>query len=191
VDGFKKDDPVIAIATQVAEMSLDLSATLLISQIADPAGLIQRLGRLNRKYCGHALDAIFYPPPNRYPYEQEEIDQGTILIESFGGEVNQAQLAAWLEKTGTQGEPKTHMVLLDGKWRTYPAALREAGYTVTALLEQDIATVNSSKASEIPHYTVPLTAKKTKHWQRHKKGFLIAPKEEWTYSKEIGAQEMK
>jgi CRISPR-associated endonuclease/helicase Cas3 len=146
---------------------------------------------LNRKYCGHALDAIFYPPPNRYPYKQEEIDQGTILIESLGGEVNQAQLAAWLEKTGTQGEPKTHMVLLDGRWRTYPAALREPGYTVTALLEQDIATVNSIKASEIPRYTVPLDAKKTKHWQRHKKGFLIAPKEEWTYSKEIGAQEMK
>ncbi|MEG4242923.1 MULTISPECIES: CRISPR-associated helicase Cas3' [unclassified Microcoleus] len=191
LDGFKKDEPVIAIATQVAEMSLDLSATLLVSQLADPAGLIQRLGRLNRKYCGHALDAMFYPPPNRYPYEQEEIAQGRILIQSFDGEVNQAQLAAWLEKMGIQGKPKTQMVLLDGKWRTYPAALREAGYTVTALLEQDIATVNSSKASELSRYTVPLTAKETKHWQRHKKGFLIAPKEEWTYSKEIGAKEVK
>lgn len=191
LDGFKKDEPVIAIATQVAEMSLDLSATLLVSQLADPAGLIQRLGRLNRKYCGHALDAMFYPPPNRYPYEQEEIDQGRILIQSFDGEVNQAQLAAWLEKMGIQGKPKTHMVLLDGKWRTYSAALRKAGYTVTALLEQDIATVDSNKASEIPRYTVPLAAKKTKDWPRHKKGFLIAPKEEWTYSKEIGAQEVK
>ncbi len=190
VDGFKKDDPVIAIATQVAEMSLDLSATLLVSQIADPAGLIQRLGRLNRKYCGHALDAMFYPPQSRYPYEQEEIAQGKMLIQSFSGEVNQAQLAAWLEKTGTQGEPKTHMALLDGRWRTYPAALREAGYTVTALLEQDIATVNSIKASEIPRYTVPLTAKKTKHWQRHKKGFLIAPSSEWGYSTDVGAYEM-
>jgi CRISPR-associated endonuclease/helicase Cas3 len=190
VDGFKKDDPVIAIATQVAEMSLDLSATLLVSQIADPAGLIQRLGRLNRKYCGHALDAMFYPPQSRYPYRQEEIDQGTMLIQSFSGEVNQAQLAAWLEKTGTQGEPKTHMVLLDGRWRTYPAALREAGYTVTALLEQDVAAVNSGKASEIPRYTVPLTAKKTKHWQRHKKGFLIAPSSEWGYSTDVGAYEI-
>ncbi|MEG4494336.1 CRISPR-associated helicase Cas3' [Microcoleus sp. D3_18_C4] len=191
LDGFKKDEPVIAIATQVAEMSLDLSATLLVSQLADPAGLIQRLGRLNRNYCGHALDAMFYPPPNRYPYEQEEIDQGRILIQSFDGEVNQAQLAAWLEKMGIQGKPKTHMVLLDGKWRTYSAALRKAGYTVTALLEQDIAIVDSNKASEIPRYTVPLAAKKTKDWPRHKKGFLIAPKEEWTYSKEIGAQEVK
>jgi CRISPR-associated endonuclease/helicase Cas3 len=104
--------------------------------------------------------------------------------------VNQAQLAGWLEKTGTQGEPRTHMVLLDGKWRTYPAALREAGYTVTALLEQDIATVNSIKASEIPRYTVPLTAKKTKHWQRHKKGFLIAPSSEWGYSTDVGAYEI-
>ena len=54
VDGFKPENPpILAIATQVAEMSLDLSATLLVTQIADPAGLIQRLGRLNRKYCGH------------------------------------------------------------------------------------------------------------------------------------------
>lgn len=171
-------------------MSLDLSATLLVSQIADPAGLIQRLGRLNRKYCGHALDAIFYPPPNRYPYKQEEIDQGKMLIQSFSGEVNQAQLAAWLEKTVTQGEPKTHMVLLDGRWRTYPAALREAGYTVTALLEQDIATVNSIKTSEIQRYTVPLDAKKMKHWKPHKKGFLIARSSEWGYSTDVGAYEI-
>jgi len=43
VDRFKGDGAVMAVATQVAEMSLDLSATLLVSQIADPAGLIQRL----------------------------------------------------------------------------------------------------------------------------------------------------
>ncbi|MEM9809108.1 MAG: CRISPR-associated helicase Cas3', partial [Cyanobacteria bacterium P01_D01_bin.56] len=62
VDGFGEDKPpILAIATQVAEMSLDLSASLLVTQVADPAGLIQRLGRLNRRYCGHALDAIFYP----------------------------------------------------------------------------------------------------------------------------------
>jgi CRISPR-associated endonuclease/helicase Cas3 len=55
VDRFKAEGAVMAIATQVAEMSLDLSATLLVSQIADPAGLIQQLGRLNRRYCGHVL----------------------------------------------------------------------------------------------------------------------------------------
>ncbi len=192
VNGFKPENPpILAIATQVAEMSLDLSATLLVTQIADPAGLIQRLGRLNRKYCGHALDAMFYPPKNRYPYEQAALDAGKALIASFGEAVNQAQLAAWLEQSAEQGKPKTRMVLLDGKWRTYPAALREAGYTVTALLEVDKPNWQGAKTSDLARYAVPLTAKKTAHWERHKKGHLIAPKAEWRYCKNMGAQEVK
>jgi CRISPR-associated endonuclease/helicase Cas3 len=191
VNGFKPEQPpILAIATQVAEMSLDLSATLLVTQIADPAGLIQRLGRLNRRYCGHALDAIFYPPDSRYPYEQKELDAGQALIESFSGEVNQAQLAAWLEQSSEQGKPKTRMVLLDGKWRTYPAALREAGYTVTALLEVDKHNWQGAKTSDLARYAVPLKAKKTAHWERHKKGYLIAPATEWGYSSDVGAYEM-
>jgi CRISPR-associated endonuclease/helicase Cas3 len=192
VNGFKPDNPpILAIATQVAEISLDLSATLLVTQIADPAGLIQRLGRLNRQYCGHPLDAMFYLPESRYPYEEGVLKQGEKLIESFSGEVNQAQLAAWLEQSNEQGKPKTRMVLLDGKWRTYPAALREAGYTVTALLEVDKPNWEKAKTSDLARYAVPLAAKKTAHWERHKKGYPIAPKEEWRYSKNIGAQEVK
>jgi CRISPR-associated endonuclease/helicase Cas3 len=192
VDGFKPEaPPILAIATQVAEMSLDLSATLLVTQISDPAGLIQRLGRLNRKYCGYALDAMFYPPESRYPYEDSDLKEGEQLIQAHGGEVNQAQLAAWLEQSSEQGKPKTKMVLLDGKWRTYPAALREAGYTVTALLQSDKANWSKAKTSDLARYAVPLTAKKTAHWERHKKGYPIAPEKEWRYCKQIGAQEVK
>jgi CRISPR-associated endonuclease/helicase Cas3 len=192
VDGFKPEaPPILAIATQVAEMSLDLSATLLVTQIADPAGLIQRLGRLNRKYCGHVLDAMFYPPESRYPYEDSDLKQGEQLIRDHPGEGNQAQLAAWLERSGTQGKPKMKTVLLDGKWRTYPAALREAGYTVTALLEVDKPNWGTAKTSELARYAVPLTAKQTGHWERHRKGHPIAPVKEWQYNKQLGAQEVK
>jgi CRISPR-associated endonuclease/helicase Cas3 len=192
VDGFKPENPpILAIATQVAEMSLDLSATLLVTQIADPAGLIQRLGRLNRRYCGHMLDAVFYPPESHYPYEEKELKQGERLIKEQNGEVNQAQLAAWLEKSSEEGTPKTKMVLLDGKWRTYPAALREAGYTVTALLEADKSSWVQAKTSDLARYAVPLTAKKTTHWGERHKGYPIAPEKEWRYCKNIGAQEVK
>ncbi len=191
VDGFRQNRPILAIATQVAEMSLDLSATLLVTQIADPAGLIQRLGRLNRQHCGRSLDALFYPPESRYPYEDADLNQGEQLIQEHSGDVNQAQLAAWLEQSTDQGTLKTRMVLLDGKWRTYPAALREAGYTVTALLEVDKKNWEVAKASDLARCAVPLKAKKTTHWERHKKGYLIAPKEEWRYCKHIGAQEVK
>jgi CRISPR-associated endonuclease/helicase Cas3 len=134
---------------------------------------------------------MFYPPKSRYPYEQEDLDAGKTLIESLNGEVNQAQLAAWLEQSSEQGKPKNRVVLLDGKWRTYPAALREAGYTVTALLEVDKSNWQGVKTSNLARFAVPLTAKKTAHWERHKKGYLIAPEAEWRYCKNIGAQEVR
>jgi len=271
--------PVLAVTTQVAEMSLDLSATLLVTQIADPAGLIQRLGRLNRKYCGHALDAIFYPDPapDKRPYTDKQKADGSNLIQTFGGEVNQAQLANWLEKLGTQSKPKNHFVLLDGKWRSYPAPLREADYTITALLQEDLPKLAAKKKAickqeasklydnlatrfgkNLPEllvrskelvnaelsrsnlelavrlkteiqvflkqfpkvvrtewlefirndlsaakaklqsecrkllldHSIPLRANHTKHWERHK-GYLVAPPDEWNYTTEKGAQEIR
>ncbi|OKH24701.1 CRISPR-associated helicase/endonuclease Cas3 [Chroogloeocystis siderophila] len=193
VDAFKPEQkkPVLAIATQVAEMSLDLSATLLISQIADPAGLIQRLGRLNRRYCGRALDAIFYDDEKiDYPYSQKELDDGLRLIQSFTGEVCQGDLARWLESSEQKGKSDPQSVLLDGHWRTYSTSLREAGFNVTALLEQDLNKVKSLPAKEIPRYTVPIPAKNTHKWERYK-FYPVAPKKQWSYSAELGAYELK
>ncbi|ELR97558.1 CRISPR-associated helicase/endonuclease Cas3 [Gloeocapsa sp. PCC 73106] len=195
VDAFKANhtQPVLAIATQVAEMSLDLSATLLVSQIADPAGLIQRLGRLNRRYCGRALDALFYTDEKTgFPYSQEQLEQGLKLIQSFTGEVCQADLAQWLESVAKKGNPDTGSVLLDQSWRTYPASLREAGFTVTVLLEQDLRTVKYLSSKELPRYTVPIIAniKEVKTWKKHK-FYPIAPSDRWNYSPDLGVYEIK
>lgn len=193
VDRFKTDGAVMAVATQVAEMSLDLSATLLVSQIADPAGLIQRLGRLNRRYCGHALDALFYPDEQvGFPYKQHELDMGAAMLQSFSTEVCQADLAAWLEQAAVQGNPDRCSVWLDGEWRTYSTSLREAGYTITALLEQDLETVKKLPAKRLPRYTVPLVVKdkQTKGWKKCR-WYPVAPADAWGYSSEIGAYELK
>ncbi|WP_144873079.1 CRISPR-associated helicase Cas3', partial [Hyella patelloides] len=188
VDGFKQDEPILAIATQVAEMSLDLSATLLVSQIADPAGLIQRLGRLNRRYCGRALDALFYPDEKvGYPYSEKQLNDGLKLIESFKGENGQRDLAQWLEDSDTRSQPDTQSVLLDGAWRTYPTSLRKEGFNITVLLEQDLATIKLLPAKEIPRYTVPIPAKNYHSWDKYK-FYLIAPTEIWSYSPELGAK---
>jgi CRISPR-associated endonuclease/helicase Cas3 len=49
IDEFKrKNSPAILITTQVAEMSLNLSADLLVTDLAPIPPLIQRFGRLNR-----------------------------------------------------------------------------------------------------------------------------------------------
>ena len=191
VDGFKQDEPLIAIATQVAEMSLDLSATLLVSQIADPAGLIQRLGRLNRRDCGHSKDALFYPDDKvGYPYSEKQLNDGLKLIESFTGEVCQRDLAQWLKDSDPRGQPETSSVLLDGGWRTYLTSLRQEGFNVTVLLERDLATIKSLPVKQIPRYTVPIPAKKYHSWDKYK-FYPIAPTEIWGYSSELGAYELK
>lgn len=195
IAAFKGNKPVIAIATQVAEMSLDLSATLLVSQIANPAGLIQRLGRLNRRYIGRSLDAIFYPDPKvRFPYSQEDLDSGRTMLETFTDEVSQVALAEWLERSPQQGKPDKETVLFNEikKWQAYPAPCREAGHTVTALLEQDKQIVDKLPAKVLPKYTIPLlSTKKGQKWERHRKGYPIAPSREWAYSTELGAYLIK
>ncbi|MEO0949064.1 MAG: CRISPR-associated helicase Cas3' [Cyanobacteria bacterium J06641_5] len=195
VDAFKPErtEPVLAIATQVAEMSLDLSATLLVSQIAEPPALIQRLGRLNRRYCGRSLDALFYPDPkDDRPYSRSQLDRGEAMIRELTGEVNQADLAQWLEQEENSLKPDLHSVLLDGEWRTYPAPLREAGVTVTALLEQDRQEFEKSGRSKLNLYAVPLLAdsRAVKHWDRHK-GYPIAPKDQFAYCRARGATAIK
>jgi len=193
VDRFNAEGAVMVIATQVAEMSLDLSATLLVSQIANPAGLIQRLGRLNRRYCGHALDALFYPDEKtEFPYSQDDLDEGAALIQNFTGEVCQADLAMWLEKTAAQGKPDRDSVWLDGQWRTYPASLREAGHTTTVLLEEDVKTVEKLPAKRLPRYTVPLVvnSKQTKGWKKCRR-YPVAPAGAWGYSSDIGVYELR
>ena len=186
----KQKKPVLAITTQVAEMSLDLSATLLVSQIADPAALIQRLGRLNRRYCGHPLDALFYSDEKvGRPYSQEQLEAGRKLVDSFGAEISQGELADWLEKSEQFGDPQKYSVLLDGLWRTYPAALRKEGFNITVLLEQDVKEIKSLPSKEIPRYTVPIPANNTKNWAKHK-FYPIAPREKWQYSSEEGASKI-
>jgi CRISPR-associated endonuclease/helicase Cas3 len=195
IESFKENKPVIAIATQVAEMSLDLSATLLVSQIANPAGLIQRLGRLNRRYIGQSLDAIFYPDTKvGFPYSKGDLDSGQSMLETFRGEVSQADLAEWLERSPQQGKPDKETVLFNDlkKWQAYPDRCRDVGHTVTALLEQDKLIVDKLPAKVLPKYTIPLLANnKVQKWERHRKGYPIAPSSEWAYSTELGAYLIK
>ncbi|MCW6038672.1 CRISPR-associated helicase Cas3' [Spirulina subsalsa FACHB-351] len=191
VGAFKPEhqEPVLAITTQVAEMSLDLSATLLVSQVANPAGLIQRLGRLNRRYCGRPLDALFYPDEKvGYPYSSEELNQGLQLIQSFPGDVCQRDLAQWLENIAVQGQPETDSVLLDKTWQTYSTSLRKASFNATVLLEQDLPMLKILGRKQIPRYTVPIPikSKEMKAWKKYKL-YPLAPTQKWDYSSEFGA----
>jgi CRISPR-associated endonuclease/helicase Cas3 len=76
VDAFdpNRQGGLLAVTTQVAEMSLDLDADLLISEIAPIPALIQRLGRLNRRVTegkpGTPRKALFLKPLRTKPYQE-------------------------------------------------------------------------------------------------------------------------
>jgi CRISPR-associated endonuclease/helicase Cas3 len=65
----------IAVATQVVEAGVDVSASTLFTETAPWASLVQRFGRCNRR--GEFEDArVFWASPSKYlPYEPDEIAQ--------------------------------------------------------------------------------------------------------------------
>ncbi len=78
IDGFLPHQPaMLAVTTQVAEMSLDLSADLLVSEYAPVPAMIQRMGRLNRfeEIPQDIAVASFIEPENCHPYTFKDKDE--------------------------------------------------------------------------------------------------------------------
>ncbi|NMC68266.1 MAG: CRISPR-associated helicase Cas3' [Spirochaetales bacterium] len=67
--------PFILIATQVIEISLDISCDMMYTEIAPPDAIGQRGGRLNRKgkVCSNGVlhEMKIYTPESRFPYDEE------------------------------------------------------------------------------------------------------------------------
>ena len=218
IDNFDKDVniPVLAITTQVCEMSLDINADLLVSAIAPAAALIQRMGRLNRRIKDQSEGtrrAIIYPWENKQPYSKEELETGIELIKQLPSKnaVSQVDLADISEKLNSSKPSIVKSNWLEGNWCTHPGFLREAGYTITVLLEEDekkiwkIAEAQEQELlkqgkkesrmklfmKEALRWSVPIRiVKGFKDWKR-RKFYPIAPKDIIKYSEETGAEPCK
>jgi CRISPR-associated endonuclease/helicase Cas3 len=88
---------VLALCTQVCEMSLDLDADLLVTERAPITSLIQRMGRCNRKSklpLASLGEVLVYRPPDDRPYSRDVLlglDKFLERLTSWGT-VSQAQL---------------------------------------------------------------------------------------------------
>lgn len=187
---------IVAVTTQVAEMSLDLDADLLISEIAPIPALIQRLGRLNRRVTeeepGSPREAFFLTPENAPPYEDEEL----MLAEKWVNELmklNRPLAQADLSERFNALSPLKELTIdirnrwLDDGWMATPELVREIGYSVSVILAEDEKACRQSSA-EIIKRAIPMNynANRMKGWPEFK-GHLIAPPGAIDYNKERGA----
>ncbi|WP_019500469.1 CRISPR-associated helicase/endonuclease Cas3 [Pseudanabaena sp. PCC 6802] len=207
IQAFDSAVPCLVITTQVCEMSLDLSADLLVTAMAPAAALIQRLGRLNRKLEEYAPEqfrvekictAIFYAWDGM-PYTNEEMRTGIRLVEALNDydAISQEDLASTAKEIALPIPKKEDIssAWLELDWENYPVPLREGGGTITVLLEDDMAAIKEASQAnqksfmqETQAWSVPIRL--VKGWETWKrcKFYLRAPGDAVQYSEEMGAE---
>ncbi len=209
VKAFGLNGPVFAVTTQVCEMSLDLSAFLLVTAMAPAAALVQRLGRLNRKVLeeaggnvrlayGEICNALIYPWTEKYPYEEEIVSGEQLLALLPDLDISQENLATAAAQLSSSTPKAVSSNWLDGNWRSFPGPLRNAGHTLTVLLEQDLAEIRKAARRSGKHFsleaqrwTVPITLPNHyRDWEREGV-YLVAPTGAVEYCSQTGAKSCK
>jgi CRISPR-associated endonuclease/helicase Cas3 len=160
IDAFQNHEGgVLAITTQVCEMSLDLNAHVLISEVAPIPALIQRMGRCNRrteKESDPMGEVYLHFPEADRPYPREELQTALKFIEDIADQgVSQAQLQELLESYTARQETEVQRLmtfLVDGFWsRGGMEELRDGeDYTVPAILDHDVESFLSMQTRHEP-----------------------------------------
>ena len=158
VDGFR--DParaVVAITTQVCEMSLDIDADLLISELAPVPALVQRFGRANRHRArGNDFRAtiVTYAPAAAVPYTREDLGAARAFLAEVSGEaVSQRDLAEALERHAP-GEPAADgsARLLESGYYAIPGPFRDDNdHTQPAVLDGDLTDLRARINARRPY----------------------------------------
>ncbi len=170
MDLFKSEDAVFVVTTQVAEMSLDLSADLLVSEYAPIPSLIQRMGRLNRfEECPKEVkEALFVEPENTMPYEGEHLwDMVKNWLEIVSGtpqsqrEVTEAFLQIYKSFSQQEFTAFSSCDWLDDPWTSLKNrhSIMEPGYTLEMIMEEDCDKEN------IQQFAIPMPFPKGKNYQ--------------------------
>jgi CRISPR-associated endonuclease/helicase Cas3 len=142
----------IAVTTQVCEMSLDLDADILITELAPATSLIQRMGRCNRQEKGREDgpgQVFVYNPPSKHgrvsrnPYRPELFQTGEELMTKLAANadisvvMSQRKLADILKDIGKVDEPNKLCKFTKPDWvSTSENDFREIDeFSVPAVLE--------------------------------------------------------
>ncbi|MGE0434913.1 MAG: hypothetical protein AB7S36_21840, partial [Planctomycetota bacterium] len=145
--------------TQVCEMSLDLDADLLVTELAPVTSLIQRMGRCNRHRDTRpdAGEVLVYRPESERPYSRDDLTGVDDFLRSVVDRwIGQSELESALQRLPRKVElPKACQFTSSGPW----ADSRE-----DTLRDIDEFTVRAVLASDIPAYMAA---------GEHRAGFVV------------------
>lgn len=144
VEAFDGQGAALVMATQVCEVSLDISSQLLVTDLAPPSSLIQRMGRLNRRVetlssC-EAMPVLFLEPDGPRPYSENEMEAARRWIGLLGGGmISQADLdAAFKQISEADSSTAIESKWLDGGPFSSKAPVRDPGYTAPFVMKEDL-----------------------------------------------------
>jgi hypothetical protein len=202
--GKRQTDPMCAITTQIAEMSLDISARVLISSIAPIHSLIQRMGRLARfiqdesdshfQKAGEG-EAYFYMPESGMPYElgktwQAKFDSYKVWLQKFddGEWHSQRELEAAFRAILNSKRISQRQTAL---FKTNRVSLRDVMGSITGVMEDDVAGLGPDPwNSKVQLVEIPAYLNQEEHQACSAlppiKGRVVFPKKYFKYDERLG-----
>jgi len=162
----RTNEGTVVVSTQVCEMSLDLDADVLITEIAPVPSLIQRMGRCCRqKEPGDRRgEVLAYEPVNPLPYESESITEGCVFITRMANQsaISQAFLSEYLDSLVSTWEADRYEAFWQsGFWASaHEHQFREGlDYNLDCVLDVDIDEYLDARKQQLlsaPGYVLPI-----------------------------------
>lgn len=205
---LRSADPVLAITTQVCEMSLDVSANLLVTAECPLPSLVQRLGRLNRyAEFDDPWPCLVYPftglPYNEDPEKTQMHGDFRIemkatrdaMVTLANAPCSQRDLANLMDQMVTDERPHTYSAWLDDGWLSEPAQLRDGDQSITLIRAEDLGEIKGQLGSDeknwtsrrLVPWTIPMTYRREFRFERRIGGYPLAPTGTVAYCDEEGA----
>jgi CRISPR-associated endonuclease/helicase Cas3 len=162
----------IAVTTQVCEMSLDLDADVLITEVAPVSSLVQRFGRANR-HLARGLDFraqiyTYSPPPKSIkPYTKDELNVAKVFLAELSHQsISQYQLAEALEKhSKAERDADGSARFLDSGYYATPGSFRDTDeYSMPCILDTDLEAVKAILKSKDTYKKEPFMINVPRKW---------------------------
>ena len=197
----------LVITTQVCEMSLDISADLMVTAECPLTSLVQRLGRLNRYATTDDPWPCLVYPFKGMPYNEEPTSIQTrgdciasmracrAVVAKFNGKpCCQRDLADRLDKMEDAERFEEYSAWLDDGWVTEPAQVRDGDASITLIREEDLDEIEREVGprkqwthGKLVPWTIPMLYRKEFTFTVREGGYPVAPAGAVSYCEKEGA----